>query len=72
MLDSLEVAGAAWRKVATRAAAPAGEAAAAGDGAATGAAPVPAVPAGDGRPLAADPEQLPATEKIRRGLAGRG
>lgn len=28
----------------------------------------PPVPAGSGRPLGIDPEQLPATEKIRLGL----
>lgn len=31
----------------------------------------PAVPAGDAPPLPVDVEALPATEKIRRGLAGR-
>ena len=31
--------------------------------------PAPAVPAGGGGPLPVDPAQLPAAEKIRRGLA---
>ncbi len=31
----------------------------------------PSVPAGGDRPAPVDPERLPASEKIRRGLAGR-
>jgi hypothetical protein len=60
LLESLERAKTAYRTVA---------AAIAVDRA--GLAGAPAVPAGDGRPLALDPDRLPTVEKIRRGLAGR-
>ena len=33
--------------------------------------PAPTVPAGAAPPLALDPDRLPATEKIRRGLASK-
>ncbi|HEX5500497.1 MAG TPA: hypothetical protein VFX03_14775 [Thermomicrobiales bacterium] len=57
LLASLEPAAAAYRRVveAARAAAPA----------------APPVPAGNAAPVAIDAAALPATEKIRRGLAGR-
>jgi hypothetical protein len=60
LLASLEPAAAAYRRVieAVRAAEPATP-------------PAPAVPAGNAAPIAIDPAALPATEKIRRGLAGR-
>ncbi len=64
LLESLERAGAAYRTVA--AAVAAGRAESAGSAGAP-----PAVPAGDGRPLALDPDRLPTVEKIRRGLASR-
>jgi hypothetical protein len=63
LLASLEPAAAAYRRVV--------EAAGAGDSPAPVARPTPAVPAGVGAPVAVDPAALPATEKIRRGLAGR-
>jgi hypothetical protein len=69
LLASLERAGAAYRAVAAAVAGRAEATAAAGTTAGMGTAP--AVPAGDGRPLALDPERLPTVEKIRRGLAGR-
>ncbi|HEU0116011.1 MAG TPA: hypothetical protein VFQ80_15095 [Thermomicrobiales bacterium] len=61
LLASLEPAAAAYRRVveaAQAAASPASPAA-------------PPVPAGNAAPIAIDPTALPATEKIRRGLAGR-
>ena len=62
VVASLEQARAAYRRVVEMA------------GAAKGpiASVVPVVPAGGVAALAVDPEALPATEKIRRGLAGRG
>jgi hypothetical protein len=59
LLASLDPALAAWERVA------------AGVTTERGAAIPPPVPAGDALPPAADPERLPATEKIRRGLMGR-
>jgi hypothetical protein len=63
LLASLEPAAAAYRRVV--------EAARAGGTGGPAAPPAPAVPAGIGAPVAVDPAALPATEKIRRGLAGR-
>jgi hypothetical protein len=63
LLASLEPAAAAYRRVV--------EAARAGGTGGPVAPPAPAVPAGVGAPVAVDPADLPATEKIRRGLTGR-
>lgn len=61
LLESLEQARGIYQRVA-------GEIAAARPEPTT---PAPAVPAGDVRPLALDPDTLPPVEKIRRALAGR-
>ena len=58
MLASLGPARAAWERVAATAARP-------------GATAPPPVPAGSAPPVAVDVAALPATEKIRRGLAAR-
>ena len=63
LLASLDRAGAAFRRIAERVGA--------GEAATTTATAAPAVPAGDVRPLAIDPDALPTVEKIRLGLAGR-
>jgi hypothetical protein len=54
LLASVEPAEAAWRRLAERIERPPA---------------APAVPAGGARPAAVDPDRLPASEKIRRGLA---
>jgi hypothetical protein len=63
VLASVEGARSAYRRVA---------AAVAADGPRSGEpVTIPVVPAGATRPVAVDPERLPAAEKIRRGLARR-
>lgn len=64
LVASLEPARAAYRRIADAV----GQG---GDGHPRPAA-IPTVPAGAAPRLAVDPETLPAAEKIRRGLAGRG
>ncbi len=66
VIASLEVARAAWERVAAAVATAPGAAVASATGS------VPAVPAGAGLAAGVDPERLPTTEKIRRGLAARG
>ena len=74
VLASLEVARAAWERVEAAVAAEPAGATAADEGAVARVAggAVPAVPAGAGLAAAVDPERLPTTEKIRRGLVARG
>lgn len=77
MLASLEGAMAAWERVAAgvalSGAAADGGGGAGGGGRARGpeAQVIPVVPAGASPAAAVDPERLPSTEKIRRGLIGR-
>ena len=65
LLESLDPAMAAWERVAA-----AVSVAVPGQG--VGAERPPVVPAGNAPAAAVDPDRLPATEKIRRGLLGRG
>jgi hypothetical protein len=70
VLASVEAARAAYRRIAEAVGGAAGAAAeAAGAASGPSAAHVPSVPAGAVSRPAADPERLPAAEKIRRGLA---